>query len=177
MNEIMSENTDQIALRKWISAGLQIAEVRELHGDAGYLLNNMIAKYTLAADSYAISISALQEFHSQGVDLSSTYPRRAFYGKRGGQNPFIYEHAVPACIVREELLRVSDDPVLISKTLLCAGKVAVLLREEDQKIRAAGLNSKMPSGWSFGDDPFARYKAVGILLSKEVLRISGAICR
>jgi hypothetical protein len=48
MTESPFENPDQVALLKWISAGLQIDEVRNLRGDAGYLLNNMIAKYTLA---------------------------------------------------------------------------------------------------------------------------------
>ena len=49
------ENEDQIALRRWLTAGLRIPEVADLHGDAGYLLNNMIAKYTLAASAYAVS--------------------------------------------------------------------------------------------------------------------------
>lgn len=177
MTEVAPENSDQIALRKWIIAGLQITEVRELHGDAGYLLNNMIAKYTLAADYYAISRAALQEFNNQAVDLSSVYPRRTFYGKRGGKNPFIYEHAVPAGFVREELLKIFNNPAAISQTLSSAGQVAVLLRHEDQQIREAGLNSKMSFGWKFGDNPLARYEAVGIQLSNEVLRVTGAICR
>ena len=49
----ISENANQRALRLWVTAGLAIPEVTQLHGDAGYLLNNMIAKYTLAADTYA----------------------------------------------------------------------------------------------------------------------------
>ena len=51
-----SENTDQRALRLWFTAGLRIPEVAALYGDGGYLLNNMIAKYTLAADTYAICL-------------------------------------------------------------------------------------------------------------------------
>jgi hypothetical protein len=52
-------NADQLALLKWITAGLLITGVRKLDGDAGYLLNNMIAKYTLAASEYRISERAL----------------------------------------------------------------------------------------------------------------------
>jgi hypothetical protein len=177
MIEIPPENLDQIALRKWISAGLNIEEVRELRGDAGYLLNNMIAKYTLAADFYVISENALFEFRRRRIDLSVTYPRRAFYGKRGGDNPFIYEHAIPAGVVRDELFRIRGSSESVAKTLARSGQVAVLLREEDRKIRAAGLNSRMPASWKFRDDPLARYKAVGIKLSNEVLWVSGAICR
>ena len=47
-------NKDQTALLEWITAGLQISEVRSLHGDAAYLLNNMIAKYNLAASEYLL---------------------------------------------------------------------------------------------------------------------------
>jgi len=105
-----NENIDQAALRKWIEAGLAIPEVRELHGDAGYLLNNMIAKYTLASSFYAISESVLSEFNVRGAYLSATYPRRAFYGKQNGENLFIYEHTVTAGVVRNELLRHSNNP-------------------------------------------------------------------
>jgi len=61
-----NENIDKAALRKWIEAGLAIPEVRELLGEAGYLLNNMIAKYTLASSFYAISESVLSEFNVRG---------------------------------------------------------------------------------------------------------------
>jgi hypothetical protein len=62
-----NENMDQAALRKWIEAGLAIPEVRELHGDAGYLLNNMIAKYILASSFYAISESVVSQFNVRGL--------------------------------------------------------------------------------------------------------------
>ncbi len=59
----IKENIHQRALRKWIVAGIQIPEVIEgNNGDSRYLLNNMIAKYTLAADTYAISELAHDEF-------------------------------------------------------------------------------------------------------------------
>ena len=171
------ENIDQAALRKWIEAGLAIPEVRELNGDAGYLLNNMIAKYTLASSFYAISERALAELYARGVDLSVTYSRRAFYGKQNGENPFIYEHAVPVGVVRRELLGHAADPQRIKKTLASSGRVAVLLRVEDQEIRSAGLASRMPDSWKFGHDPLARYQAVGTRLSTKVLHVTGAICR
>jgi len=168
------ENIDQLALRKWIEVGLAIPEVCQLKGDAGYLLNNMIAKYTLSSSSYVISERALSEFKARGVDLLATYPRRTFYGKQNGKNPFIYEHAIPASVVREELLRHSKH---FKRILANAGPVAVLLRVEEQEIRNAGLGRSMPNGWRFGDDPLARYEVVGIRLSTEVLHVTGAICR
>ena len=171
------ENEDQIALRRWLTAGLRIPEVVDLHGDAGYLLNNMIAKYTLAASAYAVSESAETLLLQQGVDFERTYPRRAFYGKRGGRNPFMYEHAVPAGVLRAELLGAGGDEQRVSEILLEAGPVAVLLRTEDELLRAAGLGARMPEGWRIGDDPLARYHAAGIRLGPRTLHVEGAICR
>ena len=171
------ENLDQTALRRWLTAGLRIPEVLDLRGDAGYLLNNMIAKYTLASSTYAVSVSAEQLMLQQGVNFNRFYPRRAFYGKRAGRNPFIYEHAVPAGILRAELLGTGGDDQRILDILRVAGPVAVLLRTEDDRLREAGLGSRMPKGWVFGEDPLARYHAVGIQLSRSLLRVGGAICR
>ncbi len=170
----LKENPDQRALRLWIAAGLRIPEVAKLHGDAGYLLNNMIAKYTLAADEYAISTGAFGEFERRGVDLDAVHTRRTFYGKKSG---FIYEHAVPAGVVREALLRGPATEEAVATCLRAAGKVAVLLRTEDARLREVGLASTMPVGWSLGDDPLARYRAAGIVLRGEVLKVTGAICR
>ncbi len=171
------ENVDQRALRKWITAGLQIPEVHKLHGDAGYLLNNMIAKYTLAADTYAISIEALTNLEAKKVDLSKVHKRRTFYGKKSIENPFIYEHAVPAGVIRKVILSCTPEEGAVARCLQAAGSVAILLRTEDFRLKQAGMNSKMPEGWKIGDDPLARYKTVGITLSDQVLRVEGAICR
>ena len=170
----MQENVDQMALRKWIEYGLSIPEVRELKGDAGYLLNNMIAKYTLSASQYLISEFALKELKSQGIDLSLSYTRRTFYGKQSG---FIYEHAIPATIVRNHLLSQPHHLTDVKSILSQAGQVAILLRSEDKEIRDKGFSSKMPEGWYYGDDPLARYNEVGIQLSSMKLKVKGAICR
>ena len=169
-----AENIDQRALRSWLTAGLQIPEIVALHGDAGYLLNNMIAKYSLAAGSYPISTLALDEFRRQRVDLTRTWTRSRFYGKN---KPFKYEHVVPAGIVRDRLLKSGRTEGTVRSVLQNVGFVAVLLRSEDQRLREAGLNGKMPDGWKWGDDPLERYRAVGIELSGQVLRVSGAIKR
>ena len=168
-------NNDQKALVKWLTAGLEIEEVRALHGDSGYLLSNMIAKVTLAADKYFISTKALEQLKRDKVDLTKRYKRAKFYGKK---SPYVYEHTVPASLVRARLL--SDSPLRqdqVVEILSSAGDVAMILREEDKILSSLRLGRKMPEGWDWGDDPFARYKAANIDLSNEVLLIEGPICR
>ena len=70
------ENVHQRALRLWITAGLSIPEIVDFKGDAGYLLNNMIAKYTLFEDHYGISSMALWKLKKEGVNIKKMHIRR-----------------------------------------------------------------------------------------------------
>ena len=175
MNE-SSENIGQQTLRDWLTAGLRLPEVRNLNvdSDASYLVNNMIAKYTLAAPFYEISKSALQELQKLQVDLSERHTRGNFYGS---DKPFIYEHPVPAGITRKEIFRTDLSSESIKHVLQSSGRVTLLLRTENAQLREAKLTTKMPDGWEFGDNPFARYHEVGIELSGELLKVKGAIKR
>lgn len=168
------ENEDQRALRLWITAGLSIPEVVNLKGDAGYLLNNMIAKYTLSAEHYAMSEAALRKLKKEGINIEDTHIRRKFYGKK---SPYIYEHSVPAKIIRTELLKSNRTETTVAKILKQSGKVALLLRTENRKLKDAKLRSVMPISWKIGGDPEARYKEVGIRISKAILKVKGAIVR
>ena len=169
-------NNDQKALVKWLTAGLGIEEVRALHGDSGYLLSNMIAKVSSSAEKYFISTKALEKLKRDKIDLKKRYKRAKFYGKK---SPYIYEHSIPASLVRKRLLSrapLSEKEVI--NILSLAGDVAMILREEDKILSSLGLARKMPPGWEWGDDTFARYKAANIELSEdEFLLIEGPICR
>jgi len=169
-----SENMDQLALRKWITAGLQIEEVRELNGDAGYLFSNMIAKYTLASSRYRLSAKALSWFDSSGIDLSKEYARSRFYGKNSA---VMYEHSIPSNVVRSVLLTQVPSESSVKSVLQSAGEVVIIMRSEDERLGAFGLARKMPGGWSYGDDPHARYAEAGIQLSESSLRVKGKIKR
>lgn len=168
------ENIHQIALRQWITEGLKIPEVAQLNGDAGYIFNNMIAKYTLASDYYAVSQSAYLELKRNNVDMDKTYYRRNFYGK---DKLFMYEHPVPATVVRAELLKRDLAEVNIREVLKLSGNVTLILRSENEALRDAKLNAKMPANWTFGKDPYSRYNEVGITLSNQKLKVKGAIVR
>lgn len=170
----MIENIDQIALRKWIEAGLAISEVRSLNGDAKYLLNNMIAKYTLSSNVYRLSEKAERYLLDSGYELTKCYRRNRFYGKN---KLTAYEHAIPATIVRSELLKSSRSEDEVRSLLSRAGPVVIILREEDMQLNKCGLKSKMPNNWRWGDDELARYFTANIKLSDRVIRVEGAIKR
>ena len=167
------ENAHQIALREWITKGLNIPEVREFNGDAKYLLNNMIAKYTSFNSNYNISKKAHILLKKNNIDLSKVYSRRKFYGK---DKPYIYEHTIPSTVKRNELLKTDQDESSI-KNILQAGGVTLLLREEDKKLKELNLNSKMPEGWNFHLDYKIRYDKAGIVLSKYILKVKGGVVR
>ena len=168
------ENEGQRALRLWLTAGLAIPEVTQLHieSDAKYILGNMIRKYTLAARTYKISKVALLEFNRRGVDLTQRWARSRYHGKK---LPFIYEHSVPASVIRKALLDSDRSASTAQRILRNSGYVAVLLREENKKLQVIGLNQKMPIGWKLGDGPSARYRCAGIEISAQVLKVKGAI--
>jgi hypothetical protein len=172
--KMFKENLHQRALRLWITKGVKIPEVAKLMGNAGYLLNNMIAKYTLFSDRYAISEAALRKLKKDGVDLNEIHIRRKFYGK---EKPFIYEHSIPAKVIRTEILISDRTEEEIRLILKHSGQVALLLRTEDKKLKDAKLGSSMPSGWKLCDDHKARYKEVGIKLSRKLLKVKGGIVR
>ena len=167
-------NPDQAALHEWIVAGLRIRLVREYFGDARYLLNNMIAKFSLSSDEYLMSEDAHARMIKEGVDFQLTHKRSAFYGKK---SPYLYEHAVPASIVRDVLLNSSSDNETVLRVLSQAGPVVVILREQDDELKSKGFRSKMPMGWRWGDDVLSRYKSAGITISNKRIKVEGKICR
>ncbi len=167
-------NKDQNALLHWITAGLNIPDVREFHGDANYLLRNMIAKYSLGADEYLISEAAYFQLKEMRVNLEVVHSRSKFYGKK---SPFIYEHAIPVSLVRDKLLTVEPTLENIAMVLAASSVVAMLLREEDAKLQTLGLQSAMPSGWEWGNDPLLRYKEAAINLTNVTLKVKGNLKR
>ncbi|MCE2597380.1 hypothetical protein K6Y31_21655 [Motilimonas cestriensis] len=76
----------------------------------------------------------------------------------------IQEHLVPRTIIFNELLKIKritpkkvDD--LLGELLI----IVLVTKDEDRKLDKIGLRSKMPEGWCYGDDPFQRHEAAGIV--------------
>ena len=73
-----------------------------------------------------------------------------------------HEHTVPFRLIRDKLMGLEEINIeSVSKTLNDLHVVTIISEEEDQKLRAARLGSKMPDDWD-GKNPFARYESVGI---------------
>jgi len=170
------ENNEQKALRweitKTLSNPYLYKSNGKLNSDLGYTLSNHIAKYTLNSDTYHISNEALKKLSD--VDLMKTYKRGEFYGK---DKIFIYEHSIPASVIRNKLIDSDRTESTVKNILENAGKVVMILRTEDNLLREAKLNSKMTDGWELGDDYKARYNKVGIKVSNQKLKVNGAIKR
>lgn len=134
----------------------------------------MIAKFTLSASEYRISEQAFSKFQALGTDLSEIHKRSKFYGKN---SLFIYDHAIPATIVRDQLLRVKPTQQSVVRVLRKAGPVVVVFREEDKLLRKHRLNQDMPEGWKWGGNPLVRYRRAGINTTIQTLNVAGAIQR
>lgn len=70
------------------------------------------------------------------------------------------EHAVPIRVLYDAFIDAANHVEMAA--VINAYHVAVVTKEEDKRLREAGLAAKMPTGWAWGDDPFARWQAVGI---------------
>lgn len=78
----------------------------------------------------------------------------------------VHEHIVPKKVIVNSLMNeVGRTPERIYDFLerFCIG--VVVTKDEDTALNSAGLRSKMPEDWD-GEDPWARYKAVGIQVEK-----------
>lgn len=94
---------------------------------------------------------------------------KAAIGLTYGKGELIFDHAVPFKYLQAELLKLSeistDSVRLVLDNFPSAG--VLITKGENQRLNEAGLQSAMPLDWN-GDDPFARYKAVGIEIVQNI---------
>jgi hypothetical protein len=83
--------------------------------------------------------------------------------ERGITKLLSHEHVVPVGVVLSILLRNGTRASVteIEKLIHRFSVVAIITRDEETLLTAAGLKNKMPEGWN-GRDVWARYKAVGL---------------
>ena len=81
-----------------------------------------------------------------------------------------WEHVVPTKVLVDKLLELDKSGTLsdkkIEEMIEKYGYVCLVTKDENRKLDKNKFREKMPQGWKYGDDAFARYKAVGIEIQK-----------
>jgi len=95
--------------------------------------------------------------------------------KTNDKKKVIKEHVIPLRVITDKLAQLAKDGTpsipAIQEVLDKYTIFATITKDEDQRLRDAKLNSKMPNAFydekdPLYDDPFARYKAVNIKYEK-----------
>lgn len=129
---------------------------------------NYVAKYSLAKDTYLITDLAKNHLNKNNF-LTNKGLRK---GQKSKKNGFTYEHPVPSNIIGSEILKHRKDNETVKKILNWTDLITILTTEEDNALSNAGLIKNMPEGWRFfKDDPFERYKKVGLEDGENLSRI------
>jgi len=94
----------------------------------------------------------------------AAYRSRAARGLSFRNRELVFDHSVPFRVLQEKLMKLQPvTPEAVRHLLERHSVVALITKEEDDRLNAAGLNRKMPPGWD-KKNPLARYEAVGIEL-------------
>ena len=70
-------------------------------------------------------------------------------GLKSRKNGFTYEHPIPSNRISQEIIKERRDIRIVEKILKWSDHIVVLTKEEDDSIKKAGLQSKMPDNWTF----------------------------
>lgn len=77
-----------------------------------------------------------------------------------------YEHTTPTKVLINILVKFNEKGELtddkIKEIISTYGNICIITNEEDKLLNKYNLREKMPSDWNYGDDPFSRYRKVGI---------------
>ena len=171
-------NDLQLKIFTVIKAIIQIDDFDEYYKDhtIRYGVMNYVAKYSLANNKYLITQRCLDHLN-QNRFLNHNGLRR---GLKSRKNGFTYEHPIPSNRISKEIINERNDIKMVERILKWSDHIVVLTKEEDDSIKKAGFQSKMPEDWTFfEDDVFARYKYSEILKEASFTEIDvyGQVCR
>ena len=79
------------------------------------------------------------------------------------------EHAIPVNVLFSLFWDAETSNEM--QAVIDAYTVAVVTKQEDERLTALGLRKAMPVGWQFGDDPLVRWNMVHIEV--PILRVAG----
>ena len=162
-------NKIQAALRDQILDTVKNIKKHEVGEILNWLLRNQIAKYSLANDYYFSTQFTLDQVKKMNLDIT----KRSIKTKK---NKITYEHPIPSKVVFDLILKAKSEIEIID-ILKKTDYIVILSHYEDEKLRAKGLISSMPEGWSYGDNVFARYEKANIQVLTNKIKMTGAIRR
>ena len=162
-------NKIQAALRDQILDTVKNIKKHEVGEILNWLLRNQIAKYSLANDYYFSTQFTLDQIKKMNLDVT----KRSIKTKK---NKITYEHPIPSKVVFDLILKAKSEIEIID-ILKKTDYIVILSHYEDEKLRAKGLISSMPEGWSYGDNVFARYEKANIEVLTKKIKMTGAIRR
>ena len=146
-----------------------------------YGLDNYIAKYSLANNSYYISNSALTYVQQ---NLNNDLNNGGLLRRRKKNHTIKYDHAIPVNIVRRRLIELTDKtPENINRILAESNYVTILTTEENIRLNNRGLRQNMPNNTIWEPiNPFARYIDIqlnefGNIDNVQQITMRGAIVR
>jgi len=162
-------NKIQAALRDQILDTVKNIKKHKVGEILNWLLRNQIAKYSLANDYYFSTQFTLDQVKKMNLDVT----KRSIKTKK---NKITYEHPIPSKVVFNLILKAKSE-IEITNILKKTDYIVILSHYEDEKLRAKGLISSMPEGWSYGDNVFARYEKANIEVLTKPIKMTGAIRR
>ena len=162
-------NKIQAALRDQILDTVKNIKKHKVGEILNWLLRNQIAKYSLANDYYFSTQFTLDQVKKMNLDVT----KRSIKTKK---NKITYEHPIPSKVVFNLILKAKSEIEIID-ILKKTDYIVILSHYEDEKLRAKGLISSMPKGWSYGDNVFARYEEANIEVLTKQIKMTGAIRR
>ena len=162
-------NKIQAALRDQILDTVKNIKKHKVGEILNWLLRNQIAKYSLANDYYFSTQFTLDQVKKMNLDVT----KRSIKTKK---NKITYEHPIPSKVVFNLILKAKSE-IEITDILKKTDYIVILSHYEDEKLRAKGLISSMPEGWSYGDNVFARYEKANIIVLTKKIKMTGAIRR
>ena len=162
-------NKIQAALRDQILYTVKNIKKHKVGEILNWLLRNQIAKYSLANDYYFSTQFTLDQVKKMNLDVT----KRSIKTKK---NKITYEHPIPSKVVFNLILKAKSE-IEITDILKKTDYIVILSHYEDEKLRAKGLISSMPEGWSYGDNVFARYEKANIEVLTKPIKMTGAIRR
>ena len=162
-------NKIQAALKDQILDTVKNIKKHKVGEILNWLLRNQIAKYSLANDYYFSTQFTLDQIKKMNLDVT----KRSIKTKK---NKITYEHPIPSKVVFDLILKAKSEIEIID-ILKKTDYIVILSHYEDEKLRAKGLISSMPEGWSYGDNVFARYEKANIEVLTKKIKMTGAIRR